>query len=96
MILVGADHITEFTAIHPDAAEALKTWKTLIEQQMYEHMVALKRTFGTADYVKPFTVFDIRGNKYRLVARVSYASGTASIQGIYTHAEYDSGKWRGP
>lgn len=96
MILVGADHITEFAAVHHDATEALKSWKALVEQQMYEHFVALKQTFASADYVKPFTVFDIRGNHYRLVARVSYVSGTVSIQGIYTHTEYDSGKWRGP
>ena len=57
-------------------------------------MVDLKKAFGSADYVRPFTVFDIGGNKYRLIAVIDYALGLVSIVDVLTHEEYGRGRWR--
>lgn len=57
-------------------------------------LVELRKTFGSADYVRPHTVFDIGGNKYRLIAVIDYGLGLVSIVDILTHAEYDRGRWR--
>ena len=54
----------------------------------------LKKTFGSADQVKPHTVFDISGNKYRLIAVVDYAFQSVSIEYVLTHAEYGKERWR--
>ncbi len=65
-----------------------------MEANAFNHLVDLKKVFGNADYVKPYTVFDISGNKYRLIAQVSYALETARVGSVLTHGEYDAGKWR--
>ena len=65
-----------------------------MESNRFKNFIELRRTFGSADYVKPYLVFNISGNKYRLVGLVDYAMETVSIQNVLTHAEYDRGKWR--
>ena len=65
-----------------------------MESNGFKHLVDLKRTFGSADQVTPHTVFNISGNKYRLIAVVNYALQSVSIASVLTHAEYDEGRWR--
>lgn len=54
----------------------------------------LKRVFGSVDKVGKFTVFDIGGNKYRLVAAIHYNRRKVYIRHVLTHAEYDRDKWK--
>ena len=49
--------------------------------------------FGTADFVGDKTVFDIGGNKYRLIAYIHYRAKIVFIKHILTHAEYDKKTW---
>lgn len=79
---------------HPDSASSLKAWTQNIEQNAFKHFVQLRQAFATADYVSPYTVFNIAGNKYRLIAVVSYALGAVSVEHILTHPQYDKGRWR--
>jgi mRNA interferase HigB len=51
--------------------------------------------FASADYVEGFTVFDIGGNKFRLIAVIRYEWQTAYIRAVLTHKEYDKGAWKG-
>lgn len=87
----GAETLATFIMRHPDAKSSLTVWKEVIESNRFKHFPALKSAFGTADYVKPYTVFDIAGNKCRLITIVSYSVGIVFIDKILTHAEYD--KW---
>jgi len=54
----------------------------------------IRRSFGSADKVGKFTVFDIGGNKYRLIAAIHYNRKKAYIRHVLTHTEYDRGKWK--
>ena len=65
-----------------------------MESNNFKHFVELKKTFGSADQVKPHTVFNISGNRYRLIAVVNYALKSVSIERVLTHGEYDEGRWR--
>ncbi|WP_436267978.1 type II toxin-antitoxin system HigB family toxin [Pseudoduganella sp. LjRoot289] len=49
----------------------------------------LRADFPSADYVRPYTVFDIGGNKYRLVVHIRYDAHKVYICGVWTHSEYD-------
>ena len=46
------------------------------------------------DKVGKFTVFDLGGNKYRLIAAIHYNRGKVYIRHVLTHAEYDQDKWK--
>ena len=94
MRLNRRERIVQFIGGHKDAATSLNAWAKAIESRDFKHLVDLKGTLGSADYVKPYVVFDIAGNKYRLIALINYGLGIASVERVLTHAEYDHGKWR--
>ncbi len=54
----------------------------------------MKRTFNTADFVAPFMVFDIGGNKYRLIAEINFRVRVLFVRGTMTHKEYMKGTWK--
>ena len=54
----------------------------------------LQKTFRDAENVLGQVVFNIGGNKYRLIAAVIYRAGTVQIEDVLTHAEYDKGRWK--
>jgi mRNA interferase HigB len=94
MRLIHRERIVEFIIERPDLGNSLKAWTQNMEHNEFLHFSRLKQVFGSADYVKPYTVFNIAGNKYRLVAITDYSLGAVSIEAVLTHAEYDKGKWR--
>lgn len=55
----------------------------------------LKSAFGAADRVGKLTVFDIAGNKYRLIAAVHFNRRKVYVRHVLTHDDYDKGKWKG-
>lgn len=54
----------------------------------------LKKTFTSADYVKPYTVFNVAGIKCRLLALVDYELQTVSVEHVLKYEEYDEQRWR--
>ena len=55
---------------------------------------ALGLTFNSADYVDGFTIFDVGGNRFRIVAAVHYDKHRIYVRAVMTHAEYDRDNWR--
>jgi len=92
--IVGQDHAEAFARKRPQAREPLRTWLQILKSRDFSDLVDLKKTFGSVDYVRPHTIFNIGGNKYRLIAIVDYGLGLASIVDVLTHEEYDRGRWR--
>ncbi|MBZ5564876.1 MAG: type II toxin-antitoxin system HigB family toxin [Acidobacteriia bacterium] len=54
----------------------------------------MRQVFARADWVKPYVVFNIAGNKYRLIAEINFRTQTLFIRNILTHQEYAAGKWK--
>lgn len=94
MHVITRKRLNEFAARHPDASTALAHWYKLIKKGNFGTFVALRRTFSSADQVAGLTVFNIGGNKARLVAAIHYNRRKVYIRAILTHAEYDQGKWK--
>ena len=86
--------IDEFIFQYPNSRASLDVWLRTMQQSKFKHFNDLKQAFGSADYVKPHTIFNISGNKYRLISVITYSVGTTKIKHILTHAEYDKAKWR--
>jgi mRNA interferase HigB len=62
---------------------------------IFSNLAGLKRTFGSLDYVPPqFCVFNISGNKYRLITAIHFNRAKVFIRNILTHKEYDRRDWR--
>jgi len=92
--LIGRDLILAFAQKHPDSRSSLQSWSQIVEAGNFRHLMELRKVFGSADYVKPYTVFNISGNKYRLITVVDYPLQTVSVEYVLTHEEYDERRWR--
>ena len=94
MHLISRKALREFWAEHPDAESALKAWAVVVEHADWENFAQLREVYPRADQVRRFTVFDIGGNKYRLIAVIHYNRSKVYVRHVLTHAEYDMGKWK--
>jgi mRNA interferase HigB len=89
MILIGRKQINVFGIAHPQSRKPLAAWEQAIVQTNYTSFNQLKQTFSSVDYVfHQYTIFDISGNKYRLISEIDYAASVINIKKIWTHAEY--------
>lgn len=94
MNVISFKRIRDFSAVHKDAESSLKAWYTIVKKASWQNLAELKEVYPNADLVERYTVFNIKGNKYRLTARIVYRSQTVFIVTIMTHREYDLGKWK--
>jgi mRNA interferase HigB len=94
MILVGQRKISKFARKHPNAKASLERWVVLITENDFDSFPDLTSIFPSADYVKPYTVFNVSGNNFRLIAEISYLEKTIIIYSILTHSEYDKEMWK--
>lgn len=91
MNIVAKRRLVQFWQKHPQSEAALSTWYSLVHRARWQGPADVKAMFGTAVDILPDNrlVFDVNGNKYRLVVRVSYEFRAVLIKFVGTHAEYD-------
>jgi mRNA interferase HigB len=94
MHVISEKKLKAFWAIHPDAERPLRNWLRLMEQGRFLDFTSIRAIWASADYVDGLIVFNIGGNKYRLIADIRYHLGRAYIREMLTHAEYDRGLWK--
>jgi len=92
--VITRKRLRDFAVRHRDAAEPLAVWYALMSKAEFGSFAELRRVFGSVDKVGRFTVFDIGGNKYRLIAAIHYNRRKVYIRHVLTHAEYDRNKWK--
>jgi mRNA interferase HigB len=79
---------------HPNARSALDHWYRVAKRASWSSFVDVKQSFNTADFLAPHVVFDIGGNKYRLIAEMNFTRRVLFIRAIMTHKEYVKGAWK--
>lgn len=94
MRVIGEDIIEAFVKEHPMAKKSVEAWLRVIKNNVFRHFADLKGFIRSADYVKPYTIFNISKNKYRLISQVVYGIQAVQVERIIAHKEYDTGKWR--
>ena len=94
MHVVSHKAIRLFCEDRPDAESALDHWYRVSRRATWASFAEVRQSFNTADFVAPYVVFDIGGNKYRLVAEINFGRSVLFIRGIMTHNEYMKGSWK--
>lgn len=79
---------------HPDSQNSLQLWYTRAKNAHWQNIAEVRQVYPSADKVSRLTVFNIRGNAYRLIVRIEYARQEIYIRHILTHAEYDKEDWK--
>ena len=99
MRVIKPARIREFAESYPDALEALRRWLRLAELGKWTSFVKVRESVASADEIiagsdRPVVIFNIRGNRYRLITAVHYNRGMVYVLRFMTHAEYSKNKWR--
>jgi mRNA interferase HigB len=94
MHVISRKTLRQFWEKHPDSKAALVRWHKIVSHSDYKSFNELRMTFPSADLVGNLIVFNIGGNKYRLIASVHFNRGKVYIRHVLTHAAYDRGAWK--
>ncbi|HKN00642.1 MAG TPA: type II toxin-antitoxin system HigB family toxin [Candidatus Binataceae bacterium] len=90
--------MAELWKTHADAEAPLASWFKAASRGSFRNLAELKQTFQSVDYVsaggKGFHVFNIGGNKYRLIAAIHFNTQRLFVRRVLTHAQYDKGDWK--
>lgn len=94
MHIITKTPINEFVKKYPETQSALEKWYKIVETSNFLNFGELKKTFPSVDKYDKFTIFNVGGNKVRLVVAIHYNTGKIYIRHVLTHSEYDTDKWK--
>jgi mRNA interferase HigB len=90
MIIFSTSTLRAFIELHPDIEDALNNWRAIVTKASFSNFSEIRNLFNSVDAVgNDLYVFNIRGNHYRLIARIHFNVRTVYIRFIGTHSEYD-------
>jgi len=89
MRIITWSTVHRFIEKHADSERPLRAWRTQIRSRKYPDSDAIKRIFPYASIIdRQRVVFNIKGNRYRLVAAIHYDKQRLFVRGVFTHEEY--------
>jgi mRNA interferase HigB len=93
MVIISKAAINKFIETNPKSKDALLEWYLKTKKCDWTNLADVRKVFRTTDYVgNDLYVFNIGGNKYRLIARIIFGARTIFIRFVGTHADYDKVK----
>jgi mRNA interferase HigB len=82
---VAADHTLE---------SPISEWYKVAKSATWKNLAEARKVYPSADAVVPYTVFNVKGNKYRLIVKIEHRWQMIFVQHLLTHAEYTKGEWK--
>ncbi len=92
MRLISNKALRDFAAFHPESHAPLQAWRRLVEHNAFGNFANLKRASNSVDKVADYYVFNIAGNRYRVIAAIHFNTQSLYVRAVLTHRDYD--KWR--
>ena len=90
MVIISKAILNEFGLRHIDSVPALNEWYAVVKAADWGNLVELRQTFNSVDFVdNDRLVFNVRGNRYRVVVMIFFNVRTIYVRFVGTHAEYD-------
>ena len=94
MHVISRKRLKEASTRHGELEAPLDAWFRIAKKALWKNLADVRGTFSSADSVGNWTVFNIKGNQYRLITEINYMFGRIYIRHVLTHAEYDRGGWK--
>jgi len=79
---------------HGDLFAPLDVWYRIAKKAEWQSLEDVRNVYPSADGVGKYTVFNIKGNAFRLIVEINYRTGRLYIRHVLTHAAYDKGGWK--
>ena len=94
MHVISRKALRRFWEHYPDSETALARWYKIVQTTEFRSFSELRAVFPAVDQVGDWVVFNIGGNKYRLIASVHFNRGKVYVRHVLTHEEYSRGSWK--
>jgi mRNA interferase HigB len=94
MHLISAGKLKEAASDYSDAVEIAKNFAKKVELSSWQNLIEVQADYRSAEAVGNFTVFNIKGNRYRLILSIDYEAQIAYFKYFLTHAEYSKDDWK--
>ena len=94
MHVISRRRLGEAAERHGALEGPLDAWFRIAKKASWKSLTHVRRTLSSADAVGKWTVFNIKGDQYRLITEINYAFGRIYIRYVLTHAEYARGGWK--
>ncbi len=94
MHVISRKILREFCEAHADACDALYDWYRSATKAEWKNLIEVQKLYVKAENIGNFTVFNIKGNSYRLIVDIIYSTQRIYIKYVLTHAEYDKDNWK--
>lgn len=94
MHVISRKALRTFWQVHPAAEQPLRRWERRSKTADWSNFADVRKTFGSADQVDRFIVFNIGGNKYRLIAEVFFSERVVLVRSVLTHKDCDRDNWK--
>lgn len=94
MHLISIRNLRIDTSEYSDIKKQIDEWYATVKKAEWNNLEDVRKVYRDAEAVGNFTVFNIKGNSYRLIVGINYEEQTIYYKYFLTHAEYDKGKWK--
>jgi mRNA interferase HigB len=94
MHLISIRNLREDAARYPDVKKQLDNWYATVKAANWQNLEEVRQIYQDAEAVGNFTVFNIKGNDYRLIVGINYENQTVYYKYLLTHSEYNKDKWK--
>jgi len=94
MRLISKKNLQSAIEPYPDAQSAIESWYQLIKDNDWQSLEEVRNGYSrSVDQVYGYTIFNIKGNQYRLIVQINYKTRTIFFKKFLTHAEYSKINW---
>jgi mRNA interferase HigB len=94
MHLISIRNLRIDAAQFPDVKKQIDDWYATVKKADWQNLEDVRRIYRDAEAVRNFTVFNLKGNNYRLIAGIDYENQVIYYKYFLTHAQYDKGNWK--
>ena len=94
MNIISISNLRQDASRYPDVKKQIESWYSVIKKTKWENLEEVRQIYRDAEAVSNFTVFNIKGNDYRLIVGIDYETQTIYYKYFLTHSEYDKEMWK--
>jgi mRNA interferase HigB len=94
MHLISIRNLRADVSKYPNVGKIVDRWYATVENAEWQNLEEVRQDYPETEAVGNLTVFNIKGNTYRLIVGMKYQSQTVYFKYFLTHAEYDKNDWK--
>jgi mRNA interferase HigB len=94
MHLISIRNLRQDSSRYPHLKKVIDEWYSILRKAQWQSLEDVRRIFRDAEAVGNFTVFNIKGNDFRLIVGIDYENQVVYYKYLLTHAEYDKDRWK--